>query len=291
MEAPPPPKVGPKSIKMTIIVHMHTRSLNGNRVHGSFKDHGFHSRKTARKEQAPKCRSKVAPRFGDYKSKKRPPTSKKTPHGSLKRFSKKMIDREVKHFRKQDKNKIARNVQHNAPRNARLNFGAPQASTIFANRFGASFASPAQAADGFIQMGTKLEDVVTGPFAKALEYAQTITSNFEDALHFMAKGEEKRLKVSNKSIEILKFLDRDVFSKYFKGNHHAIEATAELQEKLMEILDYQQDLSKQGHQAILMAYYDAQTTSHKITALKAEINIQTSLTRREMVSTLHLANL
>ena len=172
----------PNSLKTVDVVNK-----NGIQVHGSFKDHGFHSRKAARKEQAPKCRSKVAPRFKDPKSKKCPPTSKKTNPHSLKRFSKKMIDREVKHFRKQDKNKIARNVQHNAPRKANWNFGAPQASTIFANRFGASFASPAQAADGFIQMGTRLEDVVTGPFIKALEFAQTITSNFEDALHFMAK--------------------------------------------------------------------------------------------------------
>ena len=186
---------------------------NGNRVHGRFKDHGFHSRKTARKEQAPKCRSKVAPRFGDYKSKKRPPTSKKTPHGSLKRFSKKMVDHEVKHFRKQDKHKIARNVQRNAPRKANWNFGAPQASTIFANRFGASFTSPDQATTGFIRMGTELEDVVTGPFASTLEFAQKLTHNFEDGLHAMAQGEEKRLQASNKAIETLKFLGHDVTNK------------------------------------------------------------------------------
>ena len=103
----------------------------------------------------------------------------------------------------------------------------------------------------------------------------------------MAQCEEKRLKVSNKAIEILKFLDRDVTNKYFKGNHHAIEATEALQENLMEILDYQQDLSKQGHQAILTAYYDAQSTSHQITAVKADIDVQASLARQEMVSKLH----
>jgi hypothetical protein len=80
----------------------------------------------------------------------------------------------------------------------------------------------------------------------------------------MAQAEEKRLQVASKSIEILKNLDHEFTNKYFKGNHHAIEATAELQKNLMEIFDYQQDLSKQGHQATLTAYYDDHINAHNI---------------------------
>jgi hypothetical protein len=70
-------------------------------------------------------------------------------------------------------------------------------------------------------MGTNIEDVIVGPYATALEFADHNAGNFEDALHFMAQAEEKCLQVASKSIEILKFLDHKFTSKYFKGNHHA----------------------------------------------------------------------
>jgi hypothetical protein len=67
------------------------------------EDHGFHSRKTAEKEQPPKCMNKFAPHFKNLQWRNRcPPKCKKiTPHSS-KKFSKKMIDREIHHFKKND---------------------------------------------------------------------------------------------------------------------------------------------------------------------------------------------
>jgi hypothetical protein len=96
-----------------------------------------------RKEQVPKCRSKVAPHFGNYKPKKCLPKSEKTPP-----IYEEMIDHEVRHFKKQDaprrrQLKIARSAQ----RNEDLNFDAHPKSAIFADRCDSLFSSPAQAAD------------------------------------------------------------------------------------------------------------------------------------------------
>jgi hypothetical protein len=79
-----------------------TVNRDGRRIQGSYKDHGFHSRKPTRKEQPPKCRSRVSPHFKIQMKKKCPPKSKKTPPNSIKKFSNNFIDHDIRSAKKQD---------------------------------------------------------------------------------------------------------------------------------------------------------------------------------------------
>jgi hypothetical protein len=58
-------------------------------------------------------------------------------------------------------------------------------SKIFAYHFGALFATPAQADDGFIQMGTKMEALVIAPFMAALDVVDNVAVKYEHATRYM----------------------------------------------------------------------------------------------------------
>jgi hypothetical protein len=99
-----------------------------------------------------------------------------------------------------------------------------------------------------------LEDVVTGPFILALDFADNATLKYEQATQYLIHQEEERLTVVHNAMEIIQYIDHGISAPYFKGKYHAFVATEDLQASLMELLDYQQDLSQNSYQATLTVY-------------------------------------
>jgi hypothetical protein len=117
-----------------------------------------------------------------------PLKSKKTP--SMKSFSKKFIDREIRSFKKQDwlKRKDAEQ-KRTQQRSQSINIDTRPRITIVANRFGFLCAFPAKDADGFVKMGTstEMEDGMTGAFMAALDFADNVSLKYEQATRYLIR--------------------------------------------------------------------------------------------------------
>jgi hypothetical protein len=144
--------------------------------------------------------------------------------------------------------------------------------TLFSDQFGSLFSSSAQDDYGSIKIGMLLEDVVTGPFMAALDFADQVALNYKHATHYLTRQEEVCSNTINKAIDMFTFLDHDISVPYFKGDQHNFVATQELQESLIELTDYSQDLANNIHQAITTAYYKATSISSKVMMLKHQVN-------------------
>jgi hypothetical protein len=114
----------------------------------------------------------------------------------MKRFSKKLIECEIRSAHKHDLPKRNEVMHH---RSQGISTDPRPRSTIFADHFCSLFASPAQAADGLVKMVTKMEDVATVPFLTALDFAENIALKFEQSACYLVCQEEVR-QVAKKAI-------------------------------------------------------------------------------------------
>jgi hypothetical protein len=96
------------------------------------------------------------------------------------KFSKKMIDDEIRQFKNMTGNG-ASNTSSNVFRGDKRF----TSSTVFADRAGYLFSSPAQTDDCFIKMGVQVEDVVTSSFMVSIDFADQITKNYGHSAQYL----------------------------------------------------------------------------------------------------------
>jgi hypothetical protein len=75
-----------------------------------------------------------------------------------------------------------------------VHLAQPHDGVMLYKRYGTLFPSPAEAADGFIKMGTQVEQVVISlvisPCMTSLEYEDNIAQNYEYTARYMAQQEK-----------------------------------------------------------------------------------------------------